>query len=91
VSDGDIIRPPSRTQNRLFHDPSRLAQQSLGRIRQDTKNDLVILLLVNREILIGTDGVVMVFLGPTRSDLDSDTALASFGDGDDFSIKTDLK
>jgi hypothetical protein len=46
---------------------------------------------VDWQILIGADGVVVVFLGPTRSDLNSDTALASFGDGDDFSIKTDLK
>jgi hypothetical protein len=91
VSDRDIIRPPSRTQNRLFHQPSRLAQQSLCCIRQNTEYDLVKLLLVDWQILIGADGVVVVFLGPTRSDLNSDTALASFGDGDDFSIKTDLK
>lgn len=91
VRDGDIIRPPGGTQHRLFDKPSRLAQQSLGRIRQDTKHNLVELLLVNGQILIGTDGVVVVFLWPTRSDLDSDTALASFGDSDDFGVETDLE
>lgn len=90
MSNGDIIRPSGRAQDRLFHESGRFAQQSFGRISQDAEHDLVILLLVDWQILIGADGVVMVLLRSTRADLHADAAFASFGNRDDFGIQTDL-
>lgn len=86
MSDGDIIRPPRRAQNTLLHPPGSLTQQPLSSIRQDTKYNFVVMFFVNLSVLVGADGVMVVRLSSSRSNLHAYAMLASFSDGNDFGV-----